>query len=68
MIIKEGSEDSEENKYLKWNKGQNLSIKTIAMIILGIMIVVLVYGAFSGWFETVVNKFTGNMTYPDPQS
>lgn len=49
-------------------KGQNLSIKTMAVMILGIMIVVLVYGAFSGWFDTVVSEFTGSMTYPDPSS
>jgi len=53
---------------LKGRKGQNLSIKTMAMIILGIMVVVLVYGAFSGWFDTVVSEFTGSMSYPDPQS
>lgn len=49
-------------------KGQNLSIKTMAMIVLGIMVVVLVYGAFSGWFDTVATEFTNSMEYPDPGS
>lgn len=47
-------------------KGQNLSIKTMALIVLGIMIVVLVYGAFSGWFDTVATQFTDNIVMPDP--
>ncbi|AOV95391.1 hypothetical protein AQV86_05750 [Nanohaloarchaea archaeon SG9] len=49
-------------------KGQNFSIKTMALIVLGIMVVVLVYGAFSGWFDNVVNNFTGNINYPQPRS
>lgn len=48
-------------------KGQNLSIRTISLIILGIMVVVLVYGAFSGWFDSVVSQFTGNIQYPNPR-
>lgn len=48
-------------------KGQNLSIRTISLIILGIMVVVLVYGAFSGWFDSVVSNFTGSIQYPNPR-
>jgi hypothetical protein len=49
-------------------KGQNLSIKTMALIALGIMIVVLVYGAFSGWFDSVTGNFVSNIVYPEPMS
>ena len=49
-------------------KGQNFSIKTMGLIVLGIMVVVLVYGAFSGWFDNVVSNFTGNINYPQPRS
>jgi len=52
----------------RFRKGQNFSIKTMALIVLGIMVVVLVYGAFSGWFDNVVNNFTGNINYPQPRS
>lgn len=49
-------------------KGQNFSIKTMALIVLGIMVVVLVFGAFSGWFDNAVSQFTGNVSYPSPRS
>lgn len=55
-------------KALEDRKGQNLSIKTMAIMVLGIMVVVLIYGAFSGWFDTVANEFTSSMKYPDPTS
>lgn len=38
----------------------------MALIVLGIMIVVLMYGAFSGWFDSVTSQFTGNIVYPEP--
>lgn len=53
---------------LKHRKGQNLSIKTMAMVVLGILVVVLVYGSFSGWFDSVSNKFASNIKYPNPRS
>jgi hypothetical protein len=56
------------NLSLKHRKGQNLSIKTMAMIVLGIMVVVLVYGAFSGWFDSVSNRFASEIVYPNPRS
>lgn len=49
-------------------KGQNLSIKTVALIALGVMVVVLVYGAFSGWFDSITTEFVGRITYPEPMS
>lgn len=55
------------NKIQNIRKGQNLSIRTISLIILGIMVVVLVYGAFSGWFDSVVSNFTGSIQYPNPR-
>lgn len=45
-------------------KGQGFSIKTLALIVLGIMVVVLVYGAFSGWFSDITSSFVGNIKYP----
>lgn len=49
-------------------KGQNLSIRTMALIVLGIMMVVLVYGAFSGWFNDISSTFVGNIEYPTVDS
>lgn len=57
-----------KNKLRNSMKGQNFSIKTMALIVLGIMVVVLVFGAFSGWFDTAVSHFTGNVSYPSPRS
>lgn len=49
-------------------KGQNLSIRTMALIVLGILMVVLVYGAFSGWFSDISSTFVGNIDYPKVDS
>lgn len=49
-------------------KGQNLSIRTMALIVLGILMVVLVYGAFSGWFNDIAGTFVGNIEYPTVDS
>lgn len=41
-----------------------LSIKTVAMLVLMIMIVALVYAAFQGWFTEIVDQFVSSITYP----
>lgn len=60
--------EAAENNLRNSMKGQNFSIKTMALIVLGIMVVVLVFGAFSGWFDNAVSQFTGNVSYPSPRS
>lgn len=57
-----------KNKMRGRMKGQNFSIKTMALIVLGIMVVVLVFGAFSGWFDDAVSRFVGGVSYPQPRS
>lgn len=57
-----------KNKMRSRMKGQNFSIKTMALIVLGIMVVVLVYGAFSGWFDNAVGQFASGVQYPNPSS
>lgn len=43
-----------------------VSIKTVAMLVLAIMIVSLVFMSFSGWFEGMAGNFAGNVSYPSP--
>lgn len=45
-------------------KGLDLPIKTVAAIVLGIMVVVLVYAGVSGWFSDLGQAFVGNVKYP----
>lgn len=50
----------------KYGKGIEFSIKTIAVITLGIMVVVLLYTSFDQFFGSTVDQFTGNIDYPNP--
>lgn len=47
-------------------KGIEFSIRTIAMIALGIMVIVLIYVSFETWFTDIVNQFLGNIEYETP--
>ncbi|MFB6204826.1 MAG: hypothetical protein ABEJ75_04220 [Candidatus Nanohaloarchaea archaeon] len=47
-------------------KGIDLSIKTLAVIVLGIMVLVLVFASFQGWFNDLMGNFVGNVQLPDP--
>lgn len=51
---------------LKSEKGIEFSIRTIAMIALGIMVIVLIYVSFETWFTDIVNQFLGNIEYAEP--
>jgi hypothetical protein len=43
------------------------SVRTVAMIALGIMVVVLVYTMFDTWFTSIGNEFVGNIEFASPQ-
>lgn len=47
-------------------KGIEFSIRTIAMIALGIMVIVLIYVSFEVWFTEIVNEFLGNIEFAEP--
>ena len=47
-------------------KGLEFSIKTVAVITLGIMVVVLLYMSFDQFFGSTMNQFTGNLEFPNP--
>lgn len=52
-------------KILKSRKGIDLPIKTVAMIVLGLMVVAFLYAGFSGWFGDMANGFVDNVEYPE---
>lgn len=41
----------------------SLSIKTVAMIMLGLAVVALVYASVTGWFDVLVENFIGAVDY-----
>lgn len=45
-------------------KGIDFTIRTIAMIALGIMIVVLMYMSFETWTTGIIEDFIDNLTFP----
>lgn len=45
-------------------KGEGLTIRSLALIALGVMAVVLVYGMTSGWFEDLGLRFVNSIDYP----
>ncbi len=47
-------------------KGYQMPVRAVAAILLGILVVVLVYGGFQGWFGDVTSNFVGNVNYPKP--
>ncbi len=51
---------------MKYRKGIEFSIRTIAMIALGIMVIVLVYVSFEAWFTSIVDQFLGNIEFAEP--
>lgn len=53
-------------KRRNFGKGIEFSIKTIAAITLGIMVVVLLYMSFDQYFTNIINQFTGNLEFPAP--
>jgi len=46
-------------------KGVEFSIRTIAMITLGIMVVALIYVSFETWFTGLVDNFLGEISFGD---
>jgi len=51
------------NSDLRKRKGVEFSIRTIAMITLGIMVVSLIYVSFDTWFTELVNSFLGEVEF-----
>lgn len=51
---------------MNYSKGIEFSIRTIAMIALGIMVIVLIYVSFEQWFTNIVDQFLGNIEYETP--
>lgn len=45
------------------SKGINFSIKTIAVMALGIMMVVLLYTSFETWFSHVTSEFLETLAF-----
>lgn len=43
-----------------------LSIRTMAMIALGIMIIVLMYMSFESWTSSIVEQFLSNFEFSSP--
>lgn len=43
-----------------------LSIKSVALIVLMVMFIVFYFTGFSGWFETIVSEFVQSITFPTP--
>ncbi|WEL23900.1 hypothetical protein [Candidatus Nanohalovita haloferacivicina] len=43
-----------------------VSVKTVAMLVLVVMIVSVIFMGFSGWFDSMAGNFAGNVTYPTP--
>lgn len=60
--------NQEMSKQLKSKKGIDFSVKTVAMVALGIMVVVLIYTMFDTWFTEIGNNFVGNVQFPSPQN
>lgn len=48
----------------KTMKGIDFTVRTVAMIALGIMLVVLMYMSFDTWTSTIVEEFLDNLTFP----
>jgi len=44
-------------------KGVEFSIRTVAMITLGIMVVALIYVSFETWFTQLVDGFLGEIEF-----
>lgn len=53
-------------KLQKGLKGINFSIRTVAMIALGIMIIVLMYMSFESWTSSILEQFVENLEFPSP--
>jgi hypothetical protein len=43
-----------------------LSVRTAAMIILGLMTVATIYLAVTGWFDSLISGFVGGVEFPEP--
>lgn len=66
-MIKTIATTSQERLHLsETGKGIEFSIRTIAMIALGIMVIVLIYVSFETWFTEIVEQFLGNIEYAEP--
>lgn len=47
-------------------KGLEFSVRTIAMIALGIMVVALIYVSFETWFTNLGDQFVGSLEFASP--
>lgn len=47
-------------------KGMELPIRTVAAILLGILVVVVVFAGASGWLEQLATEFLDAVSFPDP--
>lgn len=45
--------------------GQNMSVSTMAKIVLILLVIAAVYAAFSGWFTDMAGGFVDSVVYPD---
>lgn len=43
-----------------------LSIKSVALIVLMVMFIVFYFTGFSGWFDTIISGFVGQISFPTP--
>jgi hypothetical protein len=43
-----------------------LSVRTAALIILGLLTVATVYAGVSGWFDQLIGDFAAGVTFPSP--
>lgn len=46
------------------SKGIDFSIRTVAMIVLGILVITLMYVAFDTTTSTIIESFLGELTVP----
>lgn len=46
-------------------KAQNMSVSTMASIVLVLMVVAAVYAAFNGWFTELASGFVDSIVFPD---
>jgi hypothetical protein len=45
--------------------GQNMSVSTMAKIVLVLLVIAAVFAAFNGWFSDMAGGFVDSVVYPD---
>lgn len=51
--------------FSRYRKGVDMPIKTVSMIILGLLIVAFLYAGYSGWFQQIADGFVGSVKFPE---